>query len=540
MKFGAHTHFAQFHDQRLIPLLANAGIVHIRDEQYWAAVENPKGVFNYPAKFTDYMAKAKASGIEPFICLSFANQFYDYSAGQYTAPHTDAGRAGFANYALNVLNKYAGQIKAVEVWNEYNAGTFIKGPAATNKPFYYKLMLQKVYETIKPKWPNVAVVAGATVPAAHGFLRDLFAQGALPFCDAISVHYPNFVELEIAGVRDLIKAANNGIEKPIWVTEFSFGPKNEEGRLFAATFAAQHVALMLSQRVERMYYYLAMDDGNFPFRGLFGTPATNFKEHPALLAYRTAIRQYKGAIFHAKWITSPSVYAFRFRRPGRLLNVLWSVRPVTVQLHTTETLQVTDHTGLSVSQITPVNGKATIQLTNNVQYLAGAVSRIVEVNNDLLADSVSGYGKTVGINGWSYGYASVPGQYSTGLFKPMVWATWGSDNYRWIRPGASYPFAEGAHMHPDSNWAIRRWASNYAGAVKLEGEVERFANGDGVGIKIFVDGAEIYSKSVLPSTALTYSVPATLKAGSLVDFTLNQLAGSAYDATKFTSQIIKA
>src|SRR4029077_8650898 len=110
--------------------------------QYWASIEPQKGVFAYAAKFTDYMSKAQAALIRPLFPLTWSNQNYDCEAGIFTAPHSDNGRLGYANYALDVLNKYAGQIEAVEVWNEYNAGTFIKGPAAAGKPFYYKLTLQ--------------------------------------------------------------------------------------------------------------------------------------------------------------------------------------------------------------------------------------------------------------------------------------------------------------------------------------------------------------------------------------------------------------
>lgn len=543
MKFGAQTHFAQFHDQRLIPLLANAGIKHIRDEQYWHAIENPKGTFTFPQKFTDYMAKATASGVEPFICLSFANQFYDYQEGLYTGPHTDAGRAGFANYALKILQKYP-QIKAVEVWNEYNAGSFIKGPATANKPLYYKLMLQKVYETIKPKYPHVKVVAGATVPVAHGFLRDLFAQGAMPYLDAISVHYPSNVEVEIAGVRDLIKQYNGGKEKPIWVTEFSRVASSEADRPLTATYIAQTVALMLSQRVERMYYYLAIDDSNFPFWGLFGSPATNFKEHPGLVAYRTAIQQYSQIQqYRGRYATSPSVYAYKFYHFGTLrqLSVLWTVRPVTVELVSTVPLTVVSEAGATTT-LTPANNKVLLALTNKVQYVIGPVGNtITEIGNDLLADSVSGYSKTAGRNGWTYGYAAVPAVYNLALFRPMVWALYGSDKYVWKHPVSLHPIGGGSSMHPGDggDWAIRRWKSNYAGAVQLEGTISRGSGGDGSGVRIFVDGVEVYNKTVLPSQTFNYSVPVTLKLGGLVDFTVSRLGNSAFDSTQFTAQIIK-
>ena len=49
-------------------------------------------------------------------------------------------------------------------------------------------MLRKVHETIKPQYPDVKIVAGATVPIAHGFFKGIFEQGAMPYLDAVSVH----------------------------------------------------------------------------------------------------------------------------------------------------------------------------------------------------------------------------------------------------------------------------------------------------------------------------------------------------------------
>ena len=540
--FGVHTHFAQSHDQSVIALLKKAGIMHIRDEQYWGSIENPKGIFNYPAKFTNYMASATTSGIEPFIPLTFGNQFYDYEAGVYTAPHSDSGRAGYANYALNVLQKYP-QVKAVEVWNEYNAGTFIKGPAVSNKPLYYKLMLQKVHETVKSGHPGVKIVAGATVPVAHGFFQQLFAQGAMPYLDVVSVHYPHDVEIEISGLRDLIKGANGGQDKPIWVTEFSAGPSNEAEQYAAASYLAQAATLMLSQNVERMYYYLVMDDNSFPLRGLVGSssnPRGKFRPHPTLIAYANLIRQYDGATYQGRFNTSPSVYAFKFQRGSTQLSALWSHRPVVVDIGASGPVTVFGIMGNSYEE-TPVNGKISLDLTKDVQYVVGPVTSLAEIDNDLLADSVSDYSKTAGTNGWHYGYATLAStaSYDPAQFKPMTWGIWGSDNYRWLAPGR-YPFASGSNMHPSRSWAIRRWVSNFAGSVSVSGVLSRGSGGDGVNIRIFVDGIEVYNRYLSPNQSITYNLPnVALKVGSKLDFTVNQAGENNFDATLFTSAIVR-
>jgi hypothetical protein len=44
------------------------------------------------------------------------------------------------------------------------------------------------------------------------------------------------------------------------------GRRRLNGRYRSASYLAQIATLMLSQKVERMYYYLAMDDRMHPFR----------------------------------------------------------------------------------------------------------------------------------------------------------------------------------------------------------------------------------------------------------------------------------
>lgn len=545
--FGVQTHFSQYNNPDVMPLLARAGIRHIRDEQYWQSIETSPGTYTYPSKFTNYMAAAGAQGLSPLITLDWSNPFYDYDNGAFTAPYTDNGRQGYANYAVSLLNQYGSQIKSVEVWNEYNAGTFIKGPATTNKSYYYSLMLRKTYETIKAVRPDVQVVAGATVPVAHGFLRAVFMQGAMPYLDAVSVHpyrgSPSGVEIDIAELRELIKTYNNGVEKPIWASEFSMSVDSPAEQYDAAGYLAQIVTLLLSQKVERVYYYLALDDSIFPYRGLLSSATSSkgkYTPHPSYVAYATLIRQLSGATFHSRHAdTSPSTYAFRFQQDDTPTHVLWAVRPITVDLHTSSTLTVTDLMG-GEHTLSPVDGIVTLTLSEDVQYVRGPVSAISEIANPLLAESSSGFSKTQGQNGWYYGYASVAAgtSYSPAQFQAMTWKIWNGDNYRWV--GASnYNFITPDQAHPASAWTIRRWVSTTAGIVTLSGEARRSASqGDGVNIRLFVDGVPVYTRYVAPTEAITYAIPdVAIAAGSVIDFALDQGGSNSNDATKFTAMV---
>jgi len=296
--FGTMSHFAQFNNPDVLPLMARGGFAHLRDEQYWNQIETQPGQYNFPTKFTNYMSAAATQQITPLIALNWSCQYYDFDNGEFTAPYSDTGRSGYSNYAVAVLNRYGNQIKAVEVWNEYNGGTFVQGPATANKPYYYFLMLRHAHQMMRVVRPDIKVFAVAGVPIPHGFFKSIFEEGSMPYLDGVSIHpyreYPEAVDIEISELRELIKAHNGGQEKPIWATEFNLGANNVQDQFRAATYLPQLVTMMLSQRVERMYYYVTIDDASFPYWGLVSSSSDakgKYTPHPTYVAYANLVRQ---------------------------------------------------------------------------------------------------------------------------------------------------------------------------------------------------------------------------------------------------------
>lgn len=503
--FGAQTHLAQYNDPALLGLLARAGIAHFRDEHYWSAVETKRGAYHLPAQLTRFMGAAASEHLQPLLTLDWANPLYDYRDGMFTAPFTDGGRRAFANYAAYLVDHYGSQIKWLEVWNEYNAGTFVDGPATANKPWYYARMLREVSDRVKAKRRDVKILAGGTVPIAHGFLRDVFAQGVMSKLDVVSIHpyraSPYGVDVEIEELRDLIRRYNGGHDKPIWASEFSRTVENASEQYEAASYLAQIVTLMLGARVERMYYYLTSDDRNFPWRGLVASdhsPKGAYTPHPVFVAYANLIRQLYGATFRDRvGGLSASTRAYRFTRGSDTIHVLWSARPVTVKLAAKSALEVTDLMG-GTRRLSPSGGYVRLQLTPDAVYIRGTVASIRESGNRLLAYSVSDYDRSQGAGRWSYGYALGNVSYRAGLFVPMRWDVWGEDNVRWTGLG-TYHYIDVDRMHPSSAMAIRRWTSPVAATVTLSGRLAReSAGGDGVDVVIYVDGRQVWRRHLAP------------------------------------------
>lgn len=344
--FGAQTHFAQFTPMAVMSLLARAGIAHLRDEHYWGSIEragtNPKYV--YPPNFTNFMSAAATEGIAPMLTLNWANPLYDFENGEFTPPYTATGLAGYADYANELFNHYPSQLEYVEVWNEFNGGSFVAFPKGATTPGqdYYKRMIKAVYDRVKGggNHPDAKIVAGATVPVAHGFLRNLFEvtpetgePSVMPFLDVVSVHpYRGFaegVDLEISELRRLIRNYNGGVAKPIWASEFSLNVDEAAEQKAGAAYLAKMVTLMRTAGVERMYYYPMQDDEGFPYRGLVragGLVGGSYLPNPSYVAYANSIRQLDGWTAAGRVAgTANSTYVHKFTRSGSpILHVLWA------------------------------------------------------------------------------------------------------------------------------------------------------------------------------------------------------------------------
>ncbi len=559
--FGVMTHFAQGWNPDLMPLIARAGLRHLRDEQYWQEVEPRRGEYDF-RRYAAYMAAAAAAnGLDPLTELTFGNNQYDHDpAAPKTAfaPCTDEGRAGFANYALALLEHYPARIDTVEVWNEYN-GTWCAGPAAADRPRFYTDMLRQTYTAIKARRPGVRVLGGASVLAPLPWFEDIFGHGALDFMDAVVIHpyrtVPEGVEKDVGALQDLSARYNHGQgPKPIWATECGQGDKNHAGRQDMARYLVRLLTLLRSAGVERVYWYLMRDYDEFT-TGLVRSdhdPLGRYTPTAAYPAYATLNRVLGASTPVRREPTDLRTRMYLFHRPdGRELRVAWSTAtPASLVLTTGEPLLVTDLMGESRT-VPPTNGAVRLTVDENPVYILGRVTAVSETGRDvLLADSADGFSGSQGTadGAWSYGYYDGdPAAYRPDAVQPMTWTRnpWG---YRWQCP---YRFAviDVNNTHPSLRdnhpvWTVRRWQSNASGAARITGTASRAAGagGDGTGVKVLVDGREIFSQIVgapgEPAT-VNFDLPVTLQAGTRVDFAVTPGPGVNidFDDLTFTAHI---
>lgn len=556
--FGVMTHFAQGWYADIIPLIAKAGIRHIRDEQYWKYVEpEEKGeyCFNCPDnRFSTYRDAAEANGIEVLTVMSFENKLYDDGL----TPYTEDGRQGYANYGTALLDRYDKQIKTFEIWNEYN-GTWCTGPAANDRPAYYYEMLKTSYETIKAVRPDVTVLGGACVLIPYGYLESMFQHGALDYMDAVVIHpyreSPEGVDDDVKKLQDIIKQYNDGNSKPIWVTECGTMDKSEEGRHNVARYLTHIYSLLLSEGVERIYWYLLRDYDVFTTMGLLyqdTEPMGRYVPAPAYAAYSNLIHQLSGSSFIRKEElgTYSKANVCVFEKDEEEIRVCWAVQDRNIIFTVNNSLTVVDIMG-NESLHEPSNGQIIMKLDSNTVYVKGKVQDVKVIQTNLpIANSEEDYNDTQGTNNWYYGYYDGDGKgigdgndpggaYSDDDFEEMTYkqTQWG---YEWQGPYSYLKLSESG-AHPSNTggravWAVRRWTSSVSNNVRLAGKIDRFdKNGDGVEAKILVGGTEVYSKLLSAGESINFDLQIYVNNGSNVDFAITPGKGTdiSYDATNF-------
>jgi hypothetical protein len=120
-------------------------------------------------------------------------------AGNENGPPDDVSH--YTAFLTELLNRYPGQIHAIEVWNEQNLDREW-ATAAGLSPRDYVQFLAQAQETIKAIDPNIIVISGALAPTGvHDgvssyddfiYLDEALAAGMLKYADCVGAHHNGY------------------------------------------------------------------------------------------------------------------------------------------------------------------------------------------------------------------------------------------------------------------------------------------------------------------------------------------------------------
>ncbi len=544
-RYGVMTHFATGMplDGHLLPLLAKGGIAWIRDEQPWDALEKSRGCYDFTPSLTAYMEAARKLRMNVLFDASFGNRLYDDQPGienYQLVPYTPEGYVGFANYCAAVLQHYGAQLHCVEVWNEYN-GTFCAGVAAQDRPRHYVEMLRAAYAKVKSVRPDVRVLGSAAVKIPLPYLEKLFKLGALDSMDAIAVHpyqTPETVGRSLADLTALVRRYNGGQAKPIWATECG-DPDDTPDRAQAASHLVRMMTLESTfPEVERIIWYLARDFRDFPNMGLLHAdidPSGAYTPTMPFAAYANLISLLHGARFVRREKTDDRTSVYRFDNADRTVWVCWS-EAGTARLNFAGPVQRLSIVG---SKIPAANGGAVVIDTTPMYIVAraGAVADVTETprGDRLIADSLRDFSDVQGKGGWSYLSAgndkTGSAVYDPEKAVPMRWLPSPGDwAYAWTGPGDYFTLGEeggsGGIIDGGQGWAVLRWTSDRSGPVHVVARPHGAGQGDGVGVRVFADGKELFSRLLPPDASADIDLTPTVAQGTRLDFVITPGPGT--------------
>ena len=323
--FGVCVHFTDPKPGEL-KMLADSGARWIRTDFYWDRVERAKGQYDF-SEYDRLMAALKPYNIRALLILDYGNKLYDDGL----APHTDAGRQAFAQWAAASVRHFQGQGILWEMWNEPDDG-FWKPQA--NVDDYIKLALA-VGQALRTSAPGEAYIGPATSGFPASFLEACFKAGLLNYWSAVSIHpyrvryVPETVFTDYQSLRSLIsKYAPAGKKIPIIASEWGYttdwafvGNEENQAALFARALLTNSAA-----GIPLTFWYQWWGDGFALTKGAYSQGHDPvYEPRPSYLAARTLTSVLSGYRFDRLLPASSSDYILQFANGNKTIVAAWTL-----------------------------------------------------------------------------------------------------------------------------------------------------------------------------------------------------------------------
>lgn len=165
----------------------------------------------------------------------------------------------------------------------------------------------------------------------------------------------------------------------------------------------------------------------------------------------------------------------------------------------------------------------------------------------LAAYSVIGFSGTQGKCGWSYGYVAPA---TSDAF--VLMGEYDATGEAWYVQNTVYwTYMSRSFMHPNGvttsggrtavdHFAVRRWTSNFSGAIRITGLAKKPVGGNGTIARVRIGANEAFSATVVDDAGNPFDVTANIAIGTTIDFVLEPNASDdGFDSTELTAAIWK-
>lgn len=169
----------------------------------WEYIETEPGVYDWVV-LDNAMRAADRFGVKVLASVVTSPEWAlpdNQPEGMHGPP---ADTQDYVNFLATLMNRYPGQIQAIEVWNEQNLDREWASPRGLRADDYVEL-LRRAYQGIKAIDPNVMVVSGAL--STTGGCTN--AQGVICAIDDF-VYFDAMIEAGMLDYADCVGAHHNG------------------------------------------------------------------------------------------------------------------------------------------------------------------------------------------------------------------------------------------------------------------------------------------------------------------------------------------
>lgn len=176
------------------------GLGWVKTQVRWEDFERQPGEFDWGV-LDLVMASSERFGLKQLLSVVTAPDWAREPNANLDRHGPPANNQDFANFILRIIERYPGQVHAIEVWNEQNIDrewTSVNGLSPAN----YVALLRDVYNAVKPVDPGIIIISGALSPTGFddgvGAINDfrymdlMISAGMLNYTDCVGAHHNGY------------------------------------------------------------------------------------------------------------------------------------------------------------------------------------------------------------------------------------------------------------------------------------------------------------------------------------------------------------
>jgi hypothetical protein len=382
-RFGIGVHFIHDASDTSPNVAQQLGYGNMRTDATWSYVERTRGVYTFRAEETAEFKEYESRGMALVPTSNYRNYLYD---GDRT-PTSATGIAAFARYTSAVVEHL--NLGAIEVYNEYDNARINKTSACGRTAECYLPLLAATSNQVRADHPGTTIVGPAIANHNDAWLTALYRAGGLQYIDAVSFHpydydavgTPEFLIAALQTATARIQEYNNGVSKPIWLTELGWTTSGvpEDAQ---AKYLIRAQTISLANNVEKFFWYDLVNDstdrtvheGNFGLvRQQTSSTVPALAPKPAAMAQAMLIQEINGKAYASRDAFADDTYSYVFGSGDEATRVAWAANPVTVAYDSTSPVHVISMYGDS-SVVVPEDGQVRIDLTDEPVFIHGDIS----------------------------------------------------------------------------------------------------------------------------------------------------------------------